>query len=377
MRAPSTGRVLLVCASVIALLVTGGLGGPPPPTVAAASAHVEFAWKASVGTGGGNGSATVRAFDTARGSVILSLRRLTPSARYAVVIRRGACGSLGTQVTAVGTFTATTVRRALGDGAAHGRAGGRGPQCGGRHEPCVARRGHRHGGALRHPREVPRRHPADLVRAAAGHDARVGGRRRDGLRGPVRQERPVAAGRRPDACVHLQRVVAGRVCEHGSAAPDDRRPQGAPDQDRHRLVRAQARGRLRGRRQRVRHRGGRAPARPPPDQVAWRHGRLRVDQRAVQRRRPLGRAERVPLVGRDGRDEGRRAGGAGARGVPGHRVRPHRGLQRAAVDRLREAVDQRIRGRRRGTAALPPPRHRLHRPWLGRRRRPDPGIRPQ
>jgi len=107
MRAPPPGRVLLVCLSVIALLVTGGLGGPPPPTVAAASAHVESAWKASVGTGGGNGSATVRAFDTARGSVILSLRRLTPSARYAVVIRRGACGSLGTQVTAVGTFTAT------------------------------------------------------------------------------------------------------------------------------------------------------------------------------------------------------------------------------------------------------------------------------
>jgi hypothetical protein len=62
----------------------------------------------SVGTGGGNGSATVRALDTARGSVVLSLRRLTPSARYAVVIRRGACGSLGTQVIAVGTVTATT-----------------------------------------------------------------------------------------------------------------------------------------------------------------------------------------------------------------------------------------------------------------------------
>jgi hypothetical protein len=109
MGAPSTGRVLLVCVSVLAPLVTGSLGGPPAltATVAATSARVDFAWKASVGTGGGNGSATVRAFDTARGSVILSLRRLTPSARYAVVIRRGACGSLGTQVTAVGTFTAT------------------------------------------------------------------------------------------------------------------------------------------------------------------------------------------------------------------------------------------------------------------------------
>ena len=107
MRAPSAGRVPLVFASVLALLVTGGLGGPPAPTAAAASARVESAWRASVGTGGGNGSATVRAFDTARGSVILSLRRLTPSARYAVVIRRGACASLGRQVTAVGTFTAT------------------------------------------------------------------------------------------------------------------------------------------------------------------------------------------------------------------------------------------------------------------------------
>ena len=111
MPAPSTGRALRVCVSVLALLVTGSLGGPSASTVAAASSRVDFAWRASVGTGGGNGSATVRAFATARGSVILSLRRLTPSAKYAVVIRRGACGSLGTRVTAVGTFTVPPLTR--------------------------------------------------------------------------------------------------------------------------------------------------------------------------------------------------------------------------------------------------------------------------
>jgi hypothetical protein len=43
MRAPSSGRLLLVCVSVLALLVTGGLGVLPAPTKAAASARVESA----------------------------------------------------------------------------------------------------------------------------------------------------------------------------------------------------------------------------------------------------------------------------------------------------------------------------------------------
>jgi hypothetical protein len=111
MRARWTGRLPVVSLAVLALLVTGGLGGTPASSAlaatASASTRIESAWTTAVGTRGANGSATVRAFDTARGSVILSLRRLTPSARYAVVIRRGACGSLGTRVAAVGTFTAT------------------------------------------------------------------------------------------------------------------------------------------------------------------------------------------------------------------------------------------------------------------------------
>ena len=111
MRARWTGRLPVVCLSVVALLTTCGLGGTPAAAALAASAaaspRVDFAWTAPVGTGGANGSASVRSFDTARGSVILSLRRLTPSTKYAVVIRRGACGSLGKQVAVVGTFTAT------------------------------------------------------------------------------------------------------------------------------------------------------------------------------------------------------------------------------------------------------------------------------
>jgi hypothetical protein len=111
MRTSARRSLPVACLSAIALLVTGGLGGAPAsPTAAAAipgSPRVDFAWTASVGTRGANGSATVRSFDTARGSVILSLRGLTPSASYAVTIRRGACGSLGKQVASVGAFTAT------------------------------------------------------------------------------------------------------------------------------------------------------------------------------------------------------------------------------------------------------------------------------
>ena len=108
MRTSSARTLPAVCLSVLALLLAGILGSSSVPATTAASARVDFAWKASLGTGGANGSATVRAFVTARGSVVLSLRRLTPSTRYAVTIRRGGCGSLGAQVVAVGTFSATS-----------------------------------------------------------------------------------------------------------------------------------------------------------------------------------------------------------------------------------------------------------------------------
>jgi len=109
MYARSTPRLLGACLSVLALLATG-TGSPvgtQVPAAAAAASRVDFAWQATIGAGGADGSATVSAYDTARGAVALSLRLLTPSARYAVVIRRGACGSLGTRVVAVGTFSAT------------------------------------------------------------------------------------------------------------------------------------------------------------------------------------------------------------------------------------------------------------------------------
>jgi hypothetical protein len=108
MRARSNGRVLIAGVSVLALLATGGLGGSVPPSASAASSRVESAWSASLGADGVNGSATVRVYDTARGSVGLSLRRLTPSSAYPVAIRRGACASLGTQLLGLGTPRATT-----------------------------------------------------------------------------------------------------------------------------------------------------------------------------------------------------------------------------------------------------------------------------
>jgi len=99
---------LVVAPLLVLSIAPAGAGTPPQLTASAApSVRVESAWGASVGSNGANGKVTVRAFDTARGSVILSLRRLTPSAEYAVTIRRGACGALGKQVVAVGMFTAT------------------------------------------------------------------------------------------------------------------------------------------------------------------------------------------------------------------------------------------------------------------------------
>lgn len=98
----------VVAPLLVLCLAPAGAGTPPQLTASAApSVRVESAWGATVGSNGANGKATVRAFDTARGSVVLSLRRLTPSAKYAVTIRHGACGSLGKQVVAIGTFTAT------------------------------------------------------------------------------------------------------------------------------------------------------------------------------------------------------------------------------------------------------------------------------
>ncbi len=342
---PSTGRVLLVCVSVLALLVTGGLGVLPTPTVAAASARVESAWRASVGTGGGNGSATVRAFDTARGSVILSLRRLTPSARYAVVIRRGACGSLGTQVTAVGTFTATT------SGALSASvslmvaqvAAVRNAAAGTSRVSLVAGTGTRaRCGTLAKSLAVT---PQIWFGRPAEHRATQSGRpttRRCSRRTPRGRGSP--AGRRCSSSIR------DSVMYQTSAA------------ELRRVIDA-----LKARQIRVAiewyaltPKGGCGVASTgsglPPAQllsyirrVASLGGTVNyvVAHRAVQRRRPRRRADRVPLVHAAGRAGTRRSGEGRARGVPGHRDRSHRRLQRAGVDRLREGVDHRLRGRRR------------------------------
>ena len=95
------------CAWVIATCVAlvGAVLAPPPAL--AAPVRVESAWTGSVGSGGANGKVTVRAFDTAAGSVVLALRRLTPSTGYAIAIQRGTCASPGTRVVSAGTLKTT------------------------------------------------------------------------------------------------------------------------------------------------------------------------------------------------------------------------------------------------------------------------------
>ncbi len=83
-----------------------GLGASPAPA-SAATVRVESAWTGPVGTGGANGKATVRAFDTGAGSIALALVRLAPSTGYAVAIRRGTCAAPGTRIVAAGTARTT------------------------------------------------------------------------------------------------------------------------------------------------------------------------------------------------------------------------------------------------------------------------------
>ena len=95
------------CAWVIATCVAlvGALLAPPPAL--AAPVRVESAWTGTVGAGGANGKATVRAFDTGAGSMVLALKRLTPATGYAIAIHRGTCASLGTRVVSAGTLKTT------------------------------------------------------------------------------------------------------------------------------------------------------------------------------------------------------------------------------------------------------------------------------
>lgn len=86
-------------------LAPGGAGAPPELAASAAlSVRIESAWTGSVGSGSANGKATVRAFDTGTGTVVLSLKRLSPSSGYAVAIRKGTCPARGTAVVSLGTL---------------------------------------------------------------------------------------------------------------------------------------------------------------------------------------------------------------------------------------------------------------------------------
>ena len=110
-RAPTTrfraaagvGAALLLA---LGPLAAAGVGASPAPA-AAAPVRVESAWGAPVGTRGANGKVTVRAFDTGAGSLVLTLKRLTPTTGYAIAIHRDTCASLGARIVTAGTVKTT------------------------------------------------------------------------------------------------------------------------------------------------------------------------------------------------------------------------------------------------------------------------------
>ncbi len=88
-------------------LAAAGVAASPAPA-AAAPVRVESAWAASVGTGGAYGKVTVRAFDTGAGSLVLALKRLTPTRGYAIAIHRDTCTTLGARIVSAGTVKTTS-----------------------------------------------------------------------------------------------------------------------------------------------------------------------------------------------------------------------------------------------------------------------------
>ena len=83
------------------------------PASPAAAATVTDSWPAVVGTGGSNGTATIRAFGTSGGSLVLGLRRLARSSTYAVNVYRGTCRERGTRLLALPSFRTTTTGTAV------------------------------------------------------------------------------------------------------------------------------------------------------------------------------------------------------------------------------------------------------------------------
>ncbi|MEW6223107.1 MAG: sortase [Chloroflexota bacterium] len=87
-------------ALLLAVLLLGLAAAP------ASADTVRRTWRASIGTSGANGAATLWAYLDGDARMLLNLRGLQPTAAYAVEIRGGSCASLGSVLTR--TEAATT-----------------------------------------------------------------------------------------------------------------------------------------------------------------------------------------------------------------------------------------------------------------------------
>jgi YVTN family beta-propeller protein len=80
------------------------------------AATLTNAWQAKIGTGGANGTATINAYTTGAGSIVLKLAKLKVSTSHTILVSKGNCSRIGTTLIKVasiktsskGTATRTT-----------------------------------------------------------------------------------------------------------------------------------------------------------------------------------------------------------------------------------------------------------------------------
>jgi virginiamycin B lyase len=91
---------VLVVVSVAIVLALG------PASVNGAT--LTSAWQAKIGTAGASGTATVNAFTTGAGSIVLKLAKLKASTSHTVVVSKGTCSSAGTTLIKFASIKSTS-----------------------------------------------------------------------------------------------------------------------------------------------------------------------------------------------------------------------------------------------------------------------------
>ncbi len=99
----------VAAAAAVALVL--GLLPQPSGSANAAAVVVASTWTGTVAAAGAIGSATVRAFATGNGSIALDVRGIVAGGSYPVGLYRGACGTRGSRLLALGSTKASSAGR--------------------------------------------------------------------------------------------------------------------------------------------------------------------------------------------------------------------------------------------------------------------------